>query len=68
MWGGWAVVVGRVRVAVVLGHFFGLWVKVKRVWEHCLVNCAEVMSTSDLLVLGATGKCCFGLVIQGTEA
>lgn len=60
--------VGRVRVAVVLGHFFGLWVKVKRVWEHCLVNCAEVMSTGDLLVLGATGKCCFGLVIQGTEA
>lgn len=55
-------------MAVVLGHFFGLWVKVKRVWEHCLVNCAEVMSTSDLLVLGATGKCCFGLVIQGTEA
>lgn len=51
-------------MAVVVGHFFGLWVKVKRVWEHCLLNCAEVMmSTSDLLVLGATGKCCFGLVI-----
>lgn len=43
----------RVGVAVVLGRFFGLRVRVKRVCEFCLLNCAEAMSTSGLLVLGA---------------
>lgn len=38
--------------------------------EFHLLNCAEEMSTSGLLVLVATGlwECCFGLVTGGAEA